>query len=206
MAVVGWFDALRWIAMMMRRFVVIALVMVGGCGRPNAANIALRKEKQTLEETFQTLQQQRQADQATIAAMQSGKPPMLHAEQLDQLFTASEIEIGKLSGVRPEGLKIYVTPKDTAGDVLKSAGIMAVDVFDLSRKDQPSLGHFDFSADEIRKQWYSSAFVTGYAAICPIQLPANIEITVRVAFTDTLTGRVLITQKVLKTPPAEPVK
>src|SRR5699024_493680 len=134
------------------------------------------------------------ANLASIEALQSGRATAAtpSAEQLHELFTVAEVRIGRLTAVRPEGLKVYVTPIDAAGDVLKSAGTLTVEVFDLARGQAPLVGRWDFTTAGLAGQWYESAFVTGYAVTVPLDRPLSaVDLTVKVTFKDLLTQRTL---------------
>jgi hypothetical protein len=190
----------------MKRTLAIALTIsavLAGC-RPNKANVQLRKQNQELQSKVDLLSQQHAADQASLMAKdkQSGAPSTLSTEKLNQLFTVTKIDINKLTSVRPEGLKVYVTPRDEAGDPLKTAGAITVEAFDLSRSDKPLLGKFEFPAADASKHWYESIVVRGYVLLCPLQSAVTgPEINVRVTFVDSLTDRTLTAQRVIPAPP-----
>jgi hypothetical protein len=184
-----------------RLLVIFALAGLVGCGKPNQASIELRKKHQELERRIQTLDAQRRADQATIAALEKDKGtlPTLPSERMDQLFTVAGLEIDKLTGFRKEGLKVYATPVDKRGDILKTAGSLTVSAFDLSKGPESLLGQWEFPLKDAGDNWYQSWIVTGYALTCPLTPPASpAEITVRVSFTDALTGRSISAQRVVK--------
>lgn len=193
----------------MKHHVGVAISLFGllliGCGGPNKANVELRKQNQRLQDELKVLKQQNEGNLATIAAFKkSGDTNVaLAGEQLSQLFTVTKIDIASLSAIREGGLKIYVTPRDSDGDIIKSAGAITVEAFDLSHADKPQIGHWEFAAQGSGKNWYESWIVRGYALECPLSAPpAMAEVTVRVSFTDTLTRRVLTAQKVITAPPA----
>src|SRR5690348_17029155 len=71
-----------------------------GCGKPNAANIELRKENQKLNDKIDVLSRQHDADLATIRSYERNRPsvPTLPQERLDQLFTAHGLWFGRATG------------------------------------------------------------------------------------------------------------
>ena len=79
----------------------ITLTALGCGGRPNAANIELRKKKQKLTETVERLESQHRGDQATIKALEESKGtvPTLPSTQLAQLFTTHGIKLERLTGL-----------------------------------------------------------------------------------------------------------
>jgi outer membrane murein-binding lipoprotein Lpp len=190
----------------MNRLVALAILtplLTVGCRGPNKANIELRKKNQDLQTKVDQLERNRQADQATIAALQKDKGVVvqqLPTTQVSQLFTVTGVDINKLTGFRKEGLKVYVVPNDAAGDVLKAAGTVTVEAYDLGRKDQPLLGRWEFPTEQAGANWYSSWVVSGYALTCPLDPPTQpTEITIRATFTDALTQRTFTAQRVVKT-------
>src|SRR5689334_21710949 len=110
--------------------VLIAVsVLVSACAKPNAANIQLRKENQTLRDKVDQLKRDLTGAKATIASLESHATtvPVLPSDRLDQLFTVHGLEFGRLTGEGDidyntpgnEGLKIYIVPTDDQRQPLK---------------------------------------------------------------------------------------
>ncbi|HSI35588.1 MAG TPA: hypothetical protein VK986_18545 [Tepidisphaeraceae bacterium] len=190
---------------------VVAIAgLVGGCGGPNAANIELRKQNQELRDQLETVNRQREADAATIRALEtrpaSSTTATLPHNQLQALFTAHSIELGRLTGgwdedpKKPgdEGIKVQLTPLDDEGQKLKAAGAITVDLFDLALGENNRIGHWELSAEQARPKWLGAALQYNYLLKLPWQSPpTHAELTVKVTFTDSLTGRVLAAQQVI---------
>lgn len=180
-----------------------AALLICGCGGPNKGNIEVRKENQSLREQLETAKRTREADLATIASLRNSAgvatTQSLPTEQLDKLFTTHGLKLGKLTGgarsrsdaTADDVLKIYAIPTDDNGDDLKAAGSFVVTVFDLADTAQPLIGKWEFSVDEARKSWTSGALMYSYVLVAPLgsRTPKHDELTIRVAFTDLLTGR-----------------
>ena len=195
-------------------------VVISGCGKPNAANIALRRENQDLQEKVQQLEQARKSDAAAIRALELSKGTLqsLPQDRLDLLFTATELKLGRLTGgarSKPDApsddlVKVYVVPTDQFGDEVKSAGSFVVEAFDLKNADAPLVGRWEFSTAEARKHWYGDALLYEYVLPCPLkQSPRHEELTVKITFLDELTQRKLEAQRVIKlslasAPPTQP--
>jgi hypothetical protein len=191
------------------------MFLVGCGGKPDRANIELRKKNQALQQQIDELQRQRQADAATIRAIEQQRQtvPTLPHERMEQLFTAHGLRFGRLTGgvdtdpnqPGDEQLKVYVVPTDQSGDLLKAAGSFVIEAFDLSRGEDNRLGRWEYSRDEAAKNWYGDFINYGYAFAQPWQRPPRSnEVTVRVTFEDALTGRVFTEQKVGRVIPAPP--
>lgn len=194
----------------MTRLLVMLLVVAAlvGCGKPNRSNITLRKKVQSLEGEIAQLKRRHDADVATIAGLsqRTGAVSVLEPARVDKLFTVHGIKLERLTGgadldsSKPgqDGLKVYVTLFDQTGDEIKSAGSFAVEAFDLA--DQGAkLGRWEFPVEQSRETWHSFLTRYGYVLPCPWQtFPRNADVTVRVQFTDELTGRLFTAQQVAK--------
>jgi hypothetical protein len=183
--------------------------LAAGCKGPNPANIELRKENQQLRARVDELNRRHDADVAQIRATQTqtgAVVPTLSPGRLDQLFTVHGIQLGRLTGVNPEGeLKVYVTPTDESGQSIKAAGSFVIDAFDLARADHPQIGHWEFPVEAAKRNWVGQALLHCYVLSLPWQgpggAPEHPQLTVRVVYTDALTGRVFETQKVVRVDP-----
>ena len=180
-----------------------------GCKGPNQANIELRKQNQELRTKIDDLERQHAADAAQLRAgeARSGTTvPSLPQDRIDQLFTVHGIQLGRLTGVSPDGeLKVYATPTDESGQSIKAAGSFAIDAFDLAQSEHPRIGHWEFPLDQARKNWVGQALLHCYVLPLPWQggggTPKNPQLTLRIVFTDALTGRIFETQKVVRVDP-----
>jgi hypothetical protein len=195
----------------LRGFALIALLVAlpAGCGKPNAANILLRKENQELRTKVADLERRRQGDLAQLRARENGGNTLatLPQERLEKLFTVHGLQFGRLSGASDfdpnspgeDGLKIHVVPTDGSGQPLKAAGSFVLEAFDLARGDDARIGRWEFPLEEAAKNWVGQALLYGYVLQAPWQQrPQNPELTLRVTFTDALTGRTFTQQKVIR--------
>ena len=211
---------------LLRRFTVpvaavAAAALFAGCGKPNKANIILRKENQGLQGQIEQLKRERAADRATIAGLSqqgAGTVARLEPARLDRLFTVHAIRIPRLSSgtdldpAQPgdEGFKIYVEQLDQTGDEIKASGSFVIEAFDLAaRDDAVRLGRWEFPLEEARKTWHSFLMRYEYVLTCPWQdgrVPSHPDVTARITFTDELTGRQFTEQHIVKVkvPPASP--
>jgi hypothetical protein len=187
----------------------VALFLFSGCSKPNAANIELRKQNQQLAAQIEELKRQHEADLARVRTLESQQEslPTLPQERLDKLFTVHGIRFGKLTGgydsdpknPGDEVVKVYVVPFDTQGDVLKAAGRITAEVFDLSESDKPLVARCESSLEDAPKNWYGKALLYEYVLTCPLdRTPRGADLTVRVTFMDELTQRTFVEQKQIK--------
>lgn len=188
-----------------------ALLAVGGCGgKPNQANIELRKQLAARDDELARLRLERQADRATIEALQgqAATPPVVSVEKLQSLFTTHGIRLGRLTGFAydkpgdgqpPHGIKVYVIPHDADQDELKAAGAITVEAFDLTSGGQ-QVGKWHFPTAEAMKRWNGQGLLYEYVLVCPFEgeVPSVRELTLRVTFVDELTGRSFTQQQVIR--------
>ena len=173
--------------------------LLAGCSTPSKANIELRKQNADLKDQIDNLKRQHDADQATITGLKGATTvSTLSENRLDELFTTHGLKFGKITGADEQGLKISVCPTDDQGQTLKAAGSFEVDAFDLSKAHDNRLGHWTFDVQQSRDAWLGQAMMYAYVLKCPWQhKPEHADVTVRVVFTDALTGRVFTDQREL---------
>lgn len=179
---------------------LVGAISLAGCRGPSQANIALRKENQQLRKQIEDLNRQHEADQKTIAALESNHPTprQLAESEIQKLFTTHGFKLGKLTGsveygqmgeFRSPVALVYLTPIDGAGDQLKAAGGIKVEVFDLDANGK-KLGVADLDAAATRQLWNGSGIL--YCYRIPIWLsgmPSGKSLSMKITFTDQLTGR-----------------
>jgi len=179
-----------------RGLLFTCLLAVEGCTRPDAANITLRKENQKLEARITELER---ANAGFIAPTTRETQPTINLtdRQYGSLFVTSNLQLGKLTGEDEGMLKVYAVPVDQDGDQIKAAGSFSVDAFDLSDSGK-RIAPRDFPPSDSHKNWYGSALLRTYVLKCPWQTPPNHkQVTLKVTFTDELTGRIFTQQKVI---------
>lgn len=183
-----------------------------------AANIELRKRNQALEQQVAGLQQDLQAARARIVGMEqrTGTLATLPQDRLDALFTVHDVEIGRLTGGADlardggfdEGIKVYVTPRDSAGDALKATGRLVIRTFDLANPPV-LLGEWTFSPEQLKPLWVGFGLVRGFVIELPWKtVPQTPELVVRIEFEDALTGRIVTATRQVRAnpPPAGPAQ
>jgi len=101
-----------------------------------------------------------------------------------------------------EKLIVYVQPMDTRGDIVKAAGTVEVELWDLNQ-DQANaqIGQWQILPDQLQQLWFSSIASTNYRLTFDLDEPIDDydqPLTVNVAFTDHLTGKTFQQQKVIE--------
>ena len=136
----------------------------------------------------------------------SGLPEQLKGENL---YSVQNIEIGKYTGFfdkdkdgKKEKLIVYIEPIDQQGDVIKAAADVEVELWDLSKTDGGALLSKwpPVRPDELKKLWFTSMLKINYRLmydITDIVKSYDDPLTVKVTFTDYLSGKVFEKQKVI---------
>ncbi len=157
-----------------------ALAAVGCAtrGSLDALEAQLRQEELTREEIVVQLNQVQ--DELKIARRDSAalrkqltehRLAALSPEQADVFYRAESIKFNMLmtSGQdrdgQPgdEGLSVLLTPVDTHGDLVKLAGEVELELFDMTRPaSEQRLGQWEFALDDVRESWHKGFLSAGY--------------------------------------------
>ncbi len=102
-----------------------------------------------------------------------------------------------------EKLIVYIQPLDEEGDIVKATGAVDVQLWDLnsSQANQALLGQWHITPSELKKLWFATLITINYRLTFDVtDKIKNIQepLTVKVTFTDYLTGRVFKEQMVIK--------
>lgn len=130
---------------------------------------------------------------------------VLGEKRLERLYFVDSIKIGRYSGGwdldgdgKQDGVKVFLSPHDQYGTVIKAAGAATVQLYDLAAKpDENLIAEFNWTVEELPKMWASGFMSYHYTLNCPWgeAPPANDIVTVRVVFVDYLTGKTFYAQK-----------
>jgi cell division protein FtsB len=193
--------------------ILIFLILVTGCAKPNEKeSLAVQIEQLMQEKT----QQQKQIEQSEIENKQlrqqvqvlSGLPKEVKLENLNRL---ESIKIGRYTGFfdkdkdgKKEKLIVYIKPVDEQGDTIKAVGAVDVQLWDLNKADgQAMLGEWKVEPNELKKLWFATVVTINYRLRFDVaDMVESLEepLTVKVTFTDYMTGKVFKEQKVIKAP------
>lgn len=136
----------------------------------------------------------------------SGLPEQLKGENL---YSIQNVEIGKYTGLfdkdkdgTKEKLIVYIEPIDEQGDIIKAAADVEVELWDLSKTDGSALlaKWPPVKPDELKKLWFDSMLKINYRLtfdVTDIVKSFDEPLTVKVTFTDYLSGKVFKKQKVI---------
>jgi len=190
---------------------VLAALGVSGCGIGSERKTPAEMRAEKLEQEKAGLTGDMQQYRAEIEQLRAQVRSLsaLPKDQSNNPYEVMTIRIGKISNFfdkdnngTQEKLVVYLQPMDAEGDVIKAAGTVVVQLWNL---DNPSgealLGQWQVSPAELRKLWFNSLTATAYRLT--FDRPADLEVfstplTVKATFSDYLTGETFRAQHVIK--------
>ncbi len=193
--------------------VLCFLSFIGGCENANSIRTPLVEQIGKLTEQKKLLDNQLEQSKTENEQLKkqmhvlSSLPEHLKGENLYRLQT---IEIGKYTGLfdkdedgTKEKLIVYIQPIDEEGDIIKATGTVDVQLWDLdsSEANQAMLGQWHVEPGELKKLWFATLITINYRLTFDIADKVKSfdePLTVKVTFTDYLSGKVFKEQKVIK--------
>jgi hypothetical protein len=190
--------------------VVIPIALLLGCENSSKQPLwsqiqQLGKEKTDLKLQVKQLQKENEQLQGQVATLSS----LEREVRLEALSGLERIEISKRSGLydkdddgKNESLIVYVQPFDDTGDTIKIVGKVIVQLWDLNREsNEAQIAEWQIEPAQL-KQYWAGTFMTNYYRlkfdVANMLTGSEKELTVKVTFTDYLTGRTLRAQKVIQ--------
>lgn len=165
----------------------------------------LRQEKTQLTRQIERSKSENEQLKEHIQVL-SGLPPEVNLENLDRLL---RIKISGYTNLydkdkdgRKEKLIVYIQPIDRDGDIIKAAGAVDVQLWDLNKDNgQALLGQWHFEPNELKKLWFTKLITVSYRLTFDVADKIDEfeePLTVKMTFTDYLTGKVFKEQRVIK--------
>jgi len=191
----------------------VGLILCGaGCQNDQNQIDPLRAQIEKLTEEKAQLQKQLAAAEKKNSELEkrlkvlSALPDRVKGENLYRLQT---VRISKYTNLydkdedgKKEKLIVYLQPIDEDGDIIKVAGSVEVELWDLSKDQQQALlGRWRIEPGQLKKLWFATILRSNYRLMfdVPEQLEQFTEpLTVKVTFTDCLSGRVFHQQRLIK--------
>jgi hypothetical protein len=189
------------------------LALAAGCENAGPSTPGLSSQIERLSREKTRLQSQLEQSKAENERLKKQIETLtaLPKDQLE-LWSVQRIEIGRLSGLHDENkdgkkekLIVYVQPIDQDGDTVKSPGEVEVQLWDLNKKGgQALVAEWHTGPDQLKKLWLTALLAGNYKLTFDVAdkvelfKSASGGLTVKVAFTDYLTGKTFQEQKVVK--------
>jgi len=187
------------------------LAAAAGCESTGSQKIPPAKQIQTLKQEKRQLA--RQIEQSKTEAEQLKKQIQILSDlppeaKFENLYHLQRTKITRYTNLydkdkdgKKEKLIVYIQPIDEEGDIVKATGAVDVQLWDLNKENgQALLGQWQVKPDELKKLWFAT-LITNYRLTFDVadKITGDEEaLTVKVTFTDYLTGKVFKEQKVIK--------
>ena len=187
------------------------LVFSAGCANnkqtsPLKKQVAsLKREKTQLKNRIEQAESENKQLKKQLQVLHGLKDEV----KLKDLYDLQKIKVGKYTNLydkdkdgKREKLIVYVQPMDRAGDIIKAPGAVDIELWDLNRDNgKARLGRWHIKPDELKKLWFTTMFTANYRLTFDVADKIDEfeePLTVKVTFTDYLTGRVFEEQRVIK--------
>lgn len=191
--------------------VVWVVVIITGCENSNIKSPlideikALKQEKTQLREQIEASEKEVEQLKEQVHVL-SGLPG---EEKAENLYNVQIIKVTRYTNLydkdddgRYEKLIVYLQAIDEEGDVVKATGSVDVQLWDLDKEgDKALLGKWHVGAGELKKLWFSTIVTTNYRMtydVSEIISEYKEALTVKVTFTDYVTGKVFKEQKEIR--------
>jgi len=165
----------------------------------------LRKEKTQLTRQIEQSRAENEQLKKQLQVL-ADLPPEV---KLENLYDLQKIKITRYTNLydkdkdgRKETLIVYIQPIDENGDIIKATGAVDVQLWDLNKENgQALLGQWHVEPGQLKKLWFATFITINYRLT--FDTADKIDrfeepLTVKVTFTDYLTGKVFKEQKVIK--------
>jgi hypothetical protein len=191
-------------------FLILVLSLSFGCNSgKEVSNLKLKIVSLTDENTKLTSQvEQLNSENEQLKKQNSVLQSLPDSAKGVNLYNLENVKINNYSGLFDENkdnkldtLIVRLQPVDNFGDVIKAAGNVEVELWNLNKpENQAQIGKWQTSSDELKKTW-NSTLVTNYRL--SFDISGKIDkltepLTLKVTFTDFLTGKTFYAQKVIE--------
>jgi len=189
---------------------VFLIVASGGCQSENRCSTlqqkldSQRQESKRLRQKVEQLRTENEKLKGRLKVL-SNLPSRLEPEQFYNLkcikLTSYTNFYDKDGDGRKEKLIVYLQPIDAFGDVIKAAGSVDVQLWDLNKpQSQALLGQWHVNPGQLQKLWFAALVKTNYRLAFDVGdkvAEFNKPLTVKVTFTDYSTGKVFQAQRLI---------
>ena len=186
------------------------LTFAAGCESTDRKAVAEQIDSLRLERTQLTRQiEQAEAENEQLKKQVQVLSGLKPGVKLENLYRLQKIRITRYTNLydkdkdgQYEKLIVYIQPLDEEGDIVKATGAIDVQLWDLNRQEgQALLGQWHIEPNELKKLWFATLITINYRLTFDVAdkiEDAEGPLTVKVAFTDYLSGRVFNEQRVIK--------
>jgi len=190
--------------------VTLAAVSLSGCGIGEARDPEIQLELEKLQREHAELQTSLGQSQVEIKQLEEQIETLsaLPAGRGDNPYPLERINITRYTNFydkdedgRKEKLIVYVEPIDPEGDAVKIAGAVHVQLWNLNKpSDEALLNQWQVPPEKLRELWFDTLVAANYRLTfdAPDGEVLAQPLTVKVTFTDLLTGKIFRDQHVIE--------
>jgi hypothetical protein len=131
-----------------------------------------------------------------------------HEKRINSLYKLETVKLAKYTNFydkdkdgTKEKLIVYIQPIDTEGDLIKAAGSVEVELWDLSQESKEALlAKWETGPDELKKMWYATVVNANFRLVFDAtDIIGSLKgpFTVKMTFTDYVSGKVYVEQKMV---------
>ena len=191
-------------------YIVLFLFFLAGCRNETKDNTLSEIKKLKTENTFlaeQVEQSQKENEQLNkqIQALRNFGTSLNYGD----IYNLQKINVTKYTNIydndgdgKKETLLVYFQPIDEYGDIIKASGLVEVQLWDLNMQAEKALlGQWKIEPAALKKLWFATLITANYRLsfnISGIVEKFDQPLTVKVKFTDYLSGKTFEEQRVFK--------
>ena len=189
----------------------LCLLVLAGCNEANEKAQLLDQVEQLTDEKSQLTSRIEQSESQKKQLQEQVQVLSALPEDVkgENLYKLQQIKLGRFTDFydkdddgEKEILIVYIQIIDDQGDKMKASGTAEVELWDLDQPNgQAKLGNWKVGPQELKKLWYSTMLSINYRLtfdISEIVKDFDKPYTVKVKFTDYLSGRVFKEQAVIE--------
>jgi hypothetical protein len=187
------------------------LTIATGCTDANKmTSLVEQVEKLTRENTkLQTQSKKTNSENEQLKNQVKTLSGLSSQIRLENLYNLQNVHLtsytnlyDKNSDLKKETLIVYLQPIDEQGDIIKASGSVDVQLWNLNRDPNHALiGQWRVDPAELKKCWFSTIVTPNYRLTFDVAdiIKNSIEpLTVKMTFTDYITGKVFKQEAVVK--------
>ena len=185
------------------------LAITAGCESQTAK--PAMSEKETLQQENAALKKQLDGSKTENAELQKRISTLTATGKAStkDIYDLKKVELTKYTNFydydkdgQKEKLIAYLKPTDSQGDLIKAAGEVNIQLWDLNQKESGALLYeWNIKPDKLGEKWFSALLGTNYRFAFDISDKVkdfSQPLTVKSTFKDRLSGKTFFSQKVIK--------
>ena len=188
------------------------LLIFAGCEGDNHVklledkNAQLEKENRQLQRDVEAVKTENQQLTGQVTTLSQLSPGI----RIDSLYKLESVKLTRYTNFydkdktgTKEKLIVYIQPIDAEGDIIKASGSVEIELWNLNKNTDEGalLAKWTVGPDELKKMWFATVMTENYRLvfdIAGIVKSFDQPYTVKMTFTDYVSGKVFTDQHVIK--------